>query len=290
MSAYIESGPYCYSSALSTAMGGAWSPSFLEVLTGSAFGFQIIGGVPYFDPAGWDPDRGVDQALALLGWESERLVFDNDVSAYAELMRLTATSPVFVGPLEMGLLLHQPGSDRPFGADHFVTVLAADADGVLMHDPQGFPYAWLPREAFLAAWAGPIEYCLGRFPLRTGFDKVADRSAAEVVHDLLPLAAAWARDLENSVALRDLAQRARAGLDRETATILGDFSLRVGARRRLDAAQELSDPTISGLLDEQARALGKAQFAVVAGERRLLGDLLERTADLHDELAEALRA
>ncbi|WP_053207720.1 hypothetical protein [Jiangella muralis] len=251
MTAYVGSGPYCYASTLATVAGRGWPAAVVETLTGSAFGYQLYDGVPYFDPAGWDPDLGVDQALDLFGWTSERRTYDDGETAYRDLTALAADGPVFVGPLEMGLLLHQPGPDRPLGADHFVTVLAADAEGVLMHDPEGFPYAWLPKDAFIAAWASPIAYCVGRFPLRTAIRPVAAAGVEAALAASLPRAAVWAAAPENAAGLRDLAGRAAAGLDDEVTTVLADFSLRLAARRRVDAAQTLRplDAPLAGLLD-----------------------------------------
>ncbi|WP_207082714.1 hypothetical protein [Nocardioides sp. S5] len=202
---------------------------------------------------------------------------------------------MFVGPLEMGLLLHQPGSDRPIGADHFVAVLDAGPDGVTMHDPQGHPYAWLPRAAFLAAWGSDtIGYGTGRFPLRTNLRRVADRTEHDAVRDLLPLAYRWARGDHGSsggtgMALRDLAERAEAGLGNPAVPVLQDFSLRLGARRRADAATELAAwPEVADVLDAQARALGRAQYAAVREDGTQLADAFRQAADLHDELVNAL--
>ncbi len=172
-----------------------WRPGLIETLTGSPFGFQMVGPLPLFDPAGWDPDTGLDQALALLGWQSDRETFTSMEEALERLTALCKNGPVFVGPLEMGLLLHQPGSDRPIGADHFVAVLAAGSEGVTMHDPQGHPYAWLPKDAFMAAWGSDtIGYGTGRFPLRTNFRRVASRDQSDAVRDVLPLAHRWAAE------------------------------------------------------------------------------------------------
>lgn len=68
-------------------------------------------------------------------------------------------------------------------------MLAADAEGVLMHDLQGFPYAWLPRAAFVAAWGEPDRLQRGRFPLRTAIRPVAERETAAALAASLPLAA-----------------------------------------------------------------------------------------------------
>jgi hypothetical protein len=49
------------------------SPSTIEVLTGSPFGFGLLAGrVPLFDPYGWDPNRGLDDAIGRLGWTCRR--------------------------------------------------------------------------------------------------------------------------------------------------------------------------------------------------------------------------
>lgn len=297
MSAYVGSGPYCYANSLSMVVDQGWRPELLETLTGSPFGFQMVGPLPLFDPPGWDPDIGLDQALTLLGWESDRETFASEDEAFDRLSRLAEDGPVFVGPLEMGLLLHQPGSGRPIGADHFVAVLEADGDGVTMHDPQGHPYAWLPRDAFLAAWGSDtINYASGRFPLRTGFRRVAARTDQDAVRDLLPLALQWARDEHASgegsaVGLRGLADRAAGGLGVPAVPVLQHFSLRLGARRRVNAATELAGwPEVAAALDGQARALGRAQLAAVRDDGAALASAFRRVADLHDDLVAALSA
>ena len=295
MSAYVGSGPYCYANTLSMVVDEAWRPGLVETLTGSPFGFQMVGPIPLFDPAGWDPDSGLNQALTLLGWQSDRETFASAEEAFARLAVLCTYGPVFVGPLEMGLLLHQPGSDRPIGADHFVAVLDAGSDGVTMHDPQGHPYAWLPREAFMTAWGSDtIGYGTGRFPLRTNFRRVASRTHQDAVTDLLPSAHQWARGDHargdgNAAGLRDLADRAETGLGAPALPVLQTFSLRLGARRRVDAATELAEwPEVAGILDRQARALGRAQLAAVRGEDTVLAATFRHVADLHDDLVRAL--
>jgi hypothetical protein len=294
MGAYVGSGPYCYANALSMVVDDGWRPALVETLTGSPFGFQMLGPVPLFDPAGWDPDTGLDQALGLLGWEGDRETFASADEAFARLVVLSQEGPVFVGPLEMGLLLHQPGSDRPIGADHFVVVLDAAQDGVTMHDPQGHPYAWLPRQVFLEAWGSDtLGYGVGRFPLRTRFRPAKARTEQDAVRDLLPLAHQWARGAHagegNAAGLRELAERAEVGLGSPALPVLRNFALRLGARRRVDAATELAAwPDVASVLDRQARALGQAQLAAVRGESGALAQTFRRVADLHDDLVGAL--
>lgn len=74
MTHYIGSGPYCYANSLAMTLGAsAPPPAVIEVLTGSPFGFELLGGtLPLFDPYGWDPDHGLDAAIALLGTRCTR--------------------------------------------------------------------------------------------------------------------------------------------------------------------------------------------------------------------------
>ena len=164
-----------------------------------------------------------------------------------------------------------------------------------MHDPQGHPYAWLPREAFAAAWGSDtIGYGTGRFPLRTNFRRVAARTQDDAVGDLLPLAYQWARGDHGSgqgtaAALRALADRAETGLGMPALPVLRSFSLRLGARRRVDAAGELHAwPEIASVLDRQARALGQAQYAAVREDGAVLASTFRQVADLHEDLVQAL--
>ena len=71
--------------------------------------------------------------------------------------------------------------------------------------------------------------------------------------------------------------------------MLQNFSLRLGARRRVDAAMELRAwPQIAGVLDHQARTLGHAQLAAVRGDSSVLAATFRTIADLHDDLVQAL--
>ena len=103
MTGYVGSGPYCYANSLSMVVGSGRRPELVETLTGSPFGFQMVGPLPLFDPAGWDPDTGLDQAVALLGWDCDRETFTSADEAFERLTALCTDGPVFVGPLEMGL-------------------------------------------------------------------------------------------------------------------------------------------------------------------------------------------
>ncbi|MBW1600715.1 hypothetical protein JJV70_01040 [Streptomyces sp. JJ66] len=309
---YIGSGPYCFSNSLAMALGpGSPGTPVLEVLTGSPFGFQLLEGtLPLFDPFGWDPEHGLESALGLLGWECRRTDGKSPEEAEERLRRAVEHGPVLAGPLEMGLLLQQPGSGKAVGADHFVLVVAVERDTVVFHDPHGHPWATLPVPDFLAAWqAEQIDYVDRPFVMRTGFTRIRDTSPAEALRASLPRAAELLRAHETAAAsdlppgslggaagLERLAEQVAEGLDPDIRHVMESFSLRAGARRTSDAAACLAGigfTESAGVLTRQARILGGLQYplvtlddaAVVAGLRRLAPTYEELRTALLTELA-----
>lgn len=288
---YIGSGPYCYANSLAMALGDGTDPGLVEVLTGSPFGVQLLGGnVPLFDPAGWDPGIGMDAALELLGWTCER-AHGGTVAEALERLRVAADAgPVVVGPVEMGLLLHQPGSGRAIGADHFVRVLGVEAGMVRFHDPHGHPFATLPAEQFAAAWrAETIEYADVEYELRTDFRRVREVDPLDALRAMLPRAAAWLDGSDEAVlALADLVE---TGLSDGQRGGLVWFAIRVGARRLADAAwwlEQIGQTTAAGILAEQAALVGALQYPVTTSGDKAAAALLRELAPMYERLREEL--
>ncbi|CDZ49269.1 RADC family protein [Neorhizobium galegae bv. officinalis] len=171
---YVGSGPYCYANSFAMMLGAdAPSTVAIEFATSSPFGMQLLGGtLPFFDPYGWTPEAGFDAALDAMGWTSAVTKSNSEEDALAQLKLALCDGPVWVGPVEMGHLRHQPGMDGPIAADHYLVVLAVDDEGVRMHDPQGYPFATLPLDDFLTAWrAETIDYG-DPYTMRTDFRRV----------------------------------------------------------------------------------------------------------------------
>ncbi|MEE6261232.1 hypothetical protein [Plantactinospora sonchi] len=304
MHPYTGSGPYCYANSLAMVLGAAApTPSVIEVLTGSPFGFELLAGrLPLFDPYGWDPDRGLDDAIGLLGWTCHRQGSDDAEQALALLRDAVKVAPVLVGPVEMGLFRHQPGMTGPIEADHFVEVLDVDADRVTFHDPQGHPYATLPTGEFLAAWrADTIGYRTTPYTMRSDFVRVREISTEEALRAALPGAVSWLRGLHDvpvppgtvggAAAVELLAERLVAGLDPEVHGFLAHFAIRVGARRLSDAATALAGLGLDAaatVAARQARLVGSLQYDVVAGDTASAAGTLHRLAPTYEELATAL--
>ncbi|MFC9996656.1 hypothetical protein [Nocardia sp. NPDC127526] len=300
---YRGSGPYCYANCLAM-MFGADAPdvAVIETVTGSPFGMQLPGGeLPFFDAFGWNPDIGIGEALELLGWTATTSSDEDARGALERLRSAVAEGPVMVGPLEMGQLRYQPGMTGPIGADHFLIVLALDAEWVTVHDPQGYPYARIPVSEFTAAWqADTLDY--GRpFTLRTNFvrhtpvdpkaavvgalPRAIDRLSGKDVTDLLP------GSLGNGDAARALAARVGSGCDQQLREHLVHFAVRVGTRRLADAAtclHSVGHTAAATIATEQARLVGSLQYALVVGDDAGAADTLHTLASTYDELRTAL--
>ncbi|MEV4891721.1 hypothetical protein AB0K48_20295 [Nonomuraea sp. NPDC055795] len=300
MVTYLGSGPYCYSNSLAMALGEHAPPvGVIETLTGSAFGAQLIGGgTPFFDPYAWDPEIGLDTAIEALGWTCVRTSGGTPAEALA---RLRATGgPALAGPLDMELLTYSP---EP-GGDHYVMVLAVDGDTVLLHDPEGFPYATLPVEDFLKSWqAESVTYESEGFVLRTGFNRVREVPFMDALRDSLPGAARWlaGRDdlpvppgtLGGGEAVHALADLVESGLPPQTRGLLTGFAIRVGVRRLSDASHclgLLGLPESAAVARDQARLLGAFQYPLTTGDNPAAATALRRLAPTYATLHDKLRA
>ncbi|MET7403560.1 hypothetical protein ABZS66_59815 [Dactylosporangium sp. NPDC005572] len=296
---YVGSGPYCYANSFAMLLGPA-SPStaVIEVATTGPFGMQLIGGrTAFFDAYGWNPELGFDQALAAIGWASDT----HRGATLAQLRDAAAEGPVWVGPLEMGHLRHQPEMTGPIGADHYVVVLDVSPTRVLVHDPHGYPYAEVPVADFLAAWeATTVDYG-SPYTMRTGFRKVADVSPADAIRAVVPAAIdrlGMVTDapmppgsVGNGVAAEQLASMVEAGAGDGVREHLMWFAIRVGARRLADTADCLNLAGLPGAADvaaRQARLVGSLQHPIVAGDFPRAAAALRSLAPTYDELRDQL--
>ncbi|MGP3974208.1 hypothetical protein ACTWQF_09200 [Streptomyces sp. 8N114] len=303
---YVGSGPYCYANSLAMILAGqAPPPAVIEVLTGSPYGMQLIGGrLPLFDSFGWDPEIGLGDAIGLLGWECDRVDGGTVSDALDRLRQACQDGPVLAGPLELGLLSYQPGSGKAVGADHYLVVLEVGDDTVLVHDPQGYPYATLPVDAFTQAWRGELIPYLGRpFRMRHRFTRRQQVTPKEALLRALPGGLAWLAgrtDVETTPGTLGQAEAAERtarlvedGLDPEIRLLWQAFAVRVGARRHNDLAACLFSLDLdagAAIAAEQARIVGGLQGALVSGDDKALAAGLRRLAPTYERLRAALIA
>lgn len=292
---YIGSGPYCYSNSLAMVLGAAAPPpSAIEVLTGAPFGFHLGGGLAWFDPLGWDPTAGFDLALDLLGWTCERASGGSAADAVQRLR--DADGPVFVGPVEFGLLRHHPGSGKVLDSDHFMVVTGVTDGVVHFHDPHGFPFATLSVDEFTAAWESvTFEYPAEPFTMRSGFRRVREVAVADALRASLPTARRLLTPVgENPAdAVERFAGLVAAGLTARHTGHLVHFAVRVGARRLADAAAwlaRLGHAAAAAVAERQARLVGGLQHPLVREDRDAVTALLTHLAPTYAELDAALAA
>ncbi|MFC9255685.1 hypothetical protein [Amycolatopsis thailandensis] len=300
---YHGSGPYCYAHSLAMMLGsGAPGIGVLETVTGSPFGMQLVGGsLPFFDAFGWDPDLGVEEALDVLGWTAETVSEPDPDAAFARLAECLADGPVLIGPVEMGHLRHQPGMTGPIGADHFLVALAADAESVLAHDPQGYPYARIPRADFAAAWRAETVAYGKPHTLRTNFVRHTVVTDEAAISASLPRAIRRLSgengaglppgSLGNGAAALALATRIEAGCDPDLRGMLIHFGIRVGARRLSDAAvclRRVGHEAAAEIATGQARLVGSLQYDLVVEDDARAAETLRTLAPTYEELRRAL--
>ncbi|MCO5156881.1 MAG: hypothetical protein M9945_09025 [Aquamicrobium sp.] len=301
---YIGSGPYCYANSFAMMLGrDAPSTAVIEFATSSPFGMQLLGGaLPFFGPYGWTPEAGFDTALDAMGWTSTVTKGGSTEDALARLGSALAEGPVWVGPVEMGNLRHQPGMDSPMGADHYVVVLAVDDGWVRMHDPQGYPFASLPLDDFLIAWrADTIDYGES-YTMRTRFRRVREVREDDVIRASLPAAIRWLSmehawhvpegTVGNSEAAERLAGMIEAGCSDDARGHLVHFAVRVGARRLADAATclaRIGGADAAEIAFEQALLIGSLQYPLTIGRDAEAAAFLRRLARTYPRLLSALQ-
>ncbi len=301
---YIGSGPYCYANCLAMALGDGIDPGLMEVLTGSPFGMQLLGGHrPLFDPLGWDPETGIDAALSLLGWTCQRSHGTHPAMALQALRAALAGGPALVGPVEMGLLQHQPDAAGAIGADHYVLVTGLDGDRVCFHDPDGYPHATLAADSFAAAWRGEsIEYARAEYTMRSGFHRIRLVAAEDALRACVPAAIGWLHgrsalappgSLGGGEAALALAELVEMGLTDAQRDELVCFAVRLGARRLSDAQYWLARVGLTHAAEiagEQSRLVGSLQYPLVTNDKAAAARILRVLAPTYRQLAEALSA
>ncbi|GAA5109245.1 hypothetical protein [Nocardia iowensis] len=294
MHAYIGSVPYCYSNSLAMILGDQAPPvGVIETLTGAPFGAQVEDDtLPFFDPVGWHPEIGLDAAIDLIGWSCTRTEGGSATEALDRLRTACAQGPVLAGPVELGLMLYRPSAGKAVGADHYVVVLGVEDDTVLLHDPQGYPFATLPTAAFADSWrAEEVSYIDTPFVMRSAF--VRDRVVAPVdaLESSMPQAIRWLSGA--SAAIGELAEMAGRGLDPAARNLLAIFGIRLGSRRLIDAAANLTmlgRTEAAAVAAEQSRMIGGLQYPLVTGDDAALIAGLNRLAPGYDRLRAALEA
>jgi hypothetical protein len=301
---YIGSGDYCFSNSLYMSLLGSGAhasslpeTSFLECLTTMPFGYTYFKEAELFFFSGPNPDLGLTRAIETLGWTCKLEHGGDEREAFSRMQAAVQQGSVLIGPVNMGHLTYNPNHAYLLGADHYLVVLGLEEDHVLVHDPKGFPSAALPVENLLKAWRAEemdLVYTDEPYTMRTAFRPGEANNRRQMIEQTLPQIRAnlrqelWKPGMYGGVtALRMLAQTFRTHVSERLAVHLFYFALPLGLRHKVDAQvflREGNQSEAAGLIEEQARLLGKAQYAGVQRSWTDVATLIEQVAGLEERL------
>lgn len=301
-------GPYCYSntaSMLLSSIGEQVSPQEMEAYTGVGLGAFWLPKekLLFFSSISNPPDLGITRAFRLLGFSfEERMISDPGKPPIEQLRSDLTSSAALLGPLDMGYLTHNPLHKRMMGADHFVLAYRFEKDGVLIHDPEGFPSVILPFRQLELAWrADSIPYRRGHYrywthprrihhPSRDELYNSTLKSFKEVYSEAEDLAAKqnWTIDAKAITTLSKHVKRDKVSPAERGFMVF--FSLKLGARRALDFASFFGskNPELARLKEKQAEIFGALQTFAVQKKWPRLADSLEQLAQVETEFRDAL--
>ena len=301
-------GPYCYSNAASmllSTVGEQVSPQEMEAYTGVGLGAFWLPKekLLFFSSISNPPDIGVTRALGLLGFGfEEKVTNDPGKPPFEQLRSDLASSAAVLGPLDMGYLTHNPLHKRMMGADHFVLAYRFEKDGVLIHDPEGFPSVLLPFRQLEFAWrADSVGYRRGyyrywthprqiRRPSKDELYGLTLKSFKEVYSEAEDLAAKhnWTIDAKAITILQKHVEQGKISPAERGFMVY--FSFKLGARRALDFASFFGSkqPDLAGLKEKQAELFGLLQSFAVQRKWTHVADTLGQLADVETEFRDAL--
>ena len=301
---YIGCSDYCFSNSLHMSLLASGAPaeslpstSFLECLTTMPFGYTYFKEAELFFFSGPSPDLGLTCAIETLGWTCTLQRGGTEEAALARLRAAIQHGPVLIGPANMGYLTYNPNHRYAVGAGHYIMVLGIEEDYAMIHDPKGFPCAALPVENLLKAWRAEemdLVYTDEPYTMRAAFRPIEPASRQQMIERTLPQIGAnlrqerWKPELYGGIpALRMLAQTLQAEVPERLTTHLFHFALPLGLRHKVDAQHFLREGNQSeaaDLIDQQARLLGRAQYAGVQHDWSEVTDLIEQVATLEERL------
>lgn len=308
MSVYYGNGAYCYANSASmllSTIGEDISPSLIEVLTGFALGasIEVDNNLLFFDNCTSSPDKGINHAFKILGFNViEKVCKEGGLMPLNELKDDLTRSPVMLGPFDMGHLTYNPNHHYLGGSDHYALALDFNDKQILLHDPAGFPYVWLPFEQLELAWkAETITWSDGSFRAWSSPIRVSNLSSEEIYEKAIQLFKASYQDQNNFVVKEKRlvgkeAIRIKAAQIKDGNIITGEighfihFAFPLGARRALDFSIFFKDRNeeLASLKDKQAQLFGKCQTFAISKKWNEVSQTLELLADVESDIESAI--
>src|SRR3989344_1429359 len=299
---YIGKAEYCYSNSaamLLSSIGENITPEQIEVSAGIGLGAFLGKGTNrlFFSPLAVAPDVGLTKSLHILGFKFKEKSFNREEPPIDDLRKVLETSPVLIGPLDMGYLTYQTHSSPPFGADHFVLVYGIDNDKVYLHDSYGYPNAYLTFEQLKLAWkAENIDYKLGSYHWWHSPKRISDPSDEEIYQQTLEFykfiyqESDKTANNENRVINKDaivtVANKLEAGeLKAAEIEMLIGFSLPITAKRANDYANFLRkhNSRLAEIKDKLSELSGHVHVLIMSNNFIDAADKLKKLAELEGQ-------
>jgi hypothetical protein len=286
---------------LLSAVGEEIQPRTIEALSAVGLGASLKH-LPFFGEL-TTPDKGLSQALTLLGFEyDEGFIEAADSAPFDRLAALITECPVILGPLDMSCLIYNPMRPRAPGADHFVLAFEVDGEKFRLHDPAGFAHVSIDRSHLAKAWrADKVSYKRGHYRYWTNPKRVRDPSPSELYEAALSTFKALYQQAEEAAsserrpigrqALLILSKAAsKTSFSQEQLGHLIFFALPLGAKRALDYALffEGRHEGLRRLKHEQAAAFGACQSSMTKEAWTEAAKDFERLADLEARIKQAI--
>ena len=308
MTVYNGNGAYCYANSASmllSTIGEDISPSLIEVLTGFALGasIEVDHNLLFFDNCTSSPDKGINHAFEILGFKViEKVYKDGESIPLNELKDNLTRSPVMLGPLDMGYLTYNPNHYYLGGSDHYALAIDFNDKEILLHDPAGFPFVWLPFEQLELAWkAEKITWSIGSFRSWVSPIRVSNPTSEEIYETAIQLFKASYHD-QNNFAVKEKRLVGKEAIRLKATQIKGGnisngeighfihFALPLGARRALDYSIFFKgrNEQLSLLKDKQAQLFGKCQSFAVSKRWDEVAQTLELLMDVESDIESAI--
>lgn len=300
---YLGNSAYCYSNStamLLASIGENIASSLIEVVGGVGIGAYALPETNITFLSGFSglPDKAISRALKTLGFDFKEQAKDNpDNPPFEEIREILKTSPVVLGPLDMGYLIYDPDHEYHYGVDHFVLVYDIKGNEAFLHDPVGFPNVSIPLGKLALAWkAEKIQYKEGYYRYWTLPKRVGNPTEEEIYkqsiknfQDIYLTGEKYAK-LKNRVIDYDAIILMVENIEKELLKpsekgMLTGFVFPLGARRSSDFSdffrpynQELSD-----IKAKQSRQLGTCHTQAVAGNWNEVAKTLKEFAELEKQ-------
>jgi len=300
---YFGNSAYCYSNStamLLSSIGENISPSLIEVVGGVGIGAYALpdSNISFLSDYSGLPDKAISRAMKVLGFEFKEDVQESpDNPPFEKIKQILETSPVVIGPLDMGYLVYDPNVEHHHGVDHFVLVQEIDDKEAVLHDPAGFPNVSISLENLGLAWkAESIQYKEGYYRYWASPKRISSPSQEEIYTSALQgfkeiystgekYAEAKGRIIDYDAIMLMAKNIEEGSLKLSEIGMLTGFIFPLGARRASDFSDffKKHDQVFSNIKSDQSKLLGQCQSLAMQKNWKMVAETLRKFAELEKE-------